>query len=245
LLYQADLVRDQAEVLSFMYTNKIGERLALFWIAWAYVAEKEGNHKAADQIFQKGLRRLAEPKDILQKRYHQFQRRIARQFLNCSGTESRTEPEPPKKKRAGLQENSSIPVPEAVTKPLKPSGNQEQSKPAMGFAIFDESAGASSSASTEWKNLGKETERKKENQAPATKWNNAAFPSSAPSSISVPPAAAPFSIPIFVDDQFTQPPPPPPQPASTCTSTSSGLRMNTTVKTSSEPEKPKKSTSNG
>lgn len=37
-----------------MQNNKIGERVALFWIAWAYVAEKALNYKLADQIFQKG-----------------------------------------------------------------------------------------------------------------------------------------------------------------------------------------------
>ena len=36
------------------------------------------------QIFQKGIRRMAEPKDQLQKRYQQFQRRMARHFLNQS-----------------------------------------------------------------------------------------------------------------------------------------------------------------
>jgi hypothetical protein len=37
-----------------MNKNGIGERLALFWVAWAYVAEKAQNYKLADQIFQKG-----------------------------------------------------------------------------------------------------------------------------------------------------------------------------------------------
>eukprot|EP01031_Cornospumella_fuschlensis_P026135 gene26135-31558_t len=80
----ADKVRDQAETFSFMYTNKIGERLSLFYVAWAFVAEKDANMKAADTIFQKGIKRLAEPKDILVKRYHQFQRRLARQFINSA-----------------------------------------------------------------------------------------------------------------------------------------------------------------
>jgi len=51
-----------------MQSNGIGEKAALFWIAWAFVAEKAGNMKMADQIFQKGTRRLAEPKDMLAKR---------------------------------------------------------------------------------------------------------------------------------------------------------------------------------
>lgn len=56
--------------------------MSLFWVAWGFVAEKAENFKLADQIYQKGIKRLAEPKDVLQKRYHQFQRRMARHFLN-------------------------------------------------------------------------------------------------------------------------------------------------------------------
>jgi hypothetical protein len=65
-----------------MQSNKIGERVALFWIAWAFITEKAENFRMTDQIFQKAIRRMAEPKDLLNKRYQQFQRRLARHFLN-------------------------------------------------------------------------------------------------------------------------------------------------------------------
>lgn len=96
------MVRTPGEIFAFMSSNKIGDKVALFWIAWAFVAEKANNFKLTDQIFQKGirrfpnmmtmnlllitsiffLRRFAEPKELLQKRYHQFQRRLARHYLN-------------------------------------------------------------------------------------------------------------------------------------------------------------------
>jgi hypothetical protein len=47
-----------------MSTNKIGEKVALFWIAWAFVAEKANNFKLTDQIFQKGIRRFEVPEII-------------------------------------------------------------------------------------------------------------------------------------------------------------------------------------
>jgi len=47
-------VRTPGEVFTYMSTNKLGERVALFWVAWAYVAEKALNYKLTDQIFQKG-----------------------------------------------------------------------------------------------------------------------------------------------------------------------------------------------
>lgn len=78
------MVRTPGEIFSFMQSNKIGEKLSLFWIAWAFVAEKAENYKMTDQIFQKGIRRQAEPKDLIQKRYHQFQRRLARHYINLA-----------------------------------------------------------------------------------------------------------------------------------------------------------------
>jgi hypothetical protein len=54
---QADSVRTPGEIFSFMQSNKIGERCALFWIAWAFVAEKAENFNLTDQIFQKGMKR--------------------------------------------------------------------------------------------------------------------------------------------------------------------------------------------
>jgi hypothetical protein len=78
------MVRTPNDVFAFMNANKIGDKVALYWIAWAFVAEKNDNFKLADQIFQKGIRHFAEPKDILQKRYQQFQRRLARHYINLS-----------------------------------------------------------------------------------------------------------------------------------------------------------------
>ncbi len=40
-----------------MNSNKIGEKCALFWIAWAFVTEKIENFKMTDQIFQKGIKK--------------------------------------------------------------------------------------------------------------------------------------------------------------------------------------------
>ena len=68
------MVRAPGDIFSYMQSNKIGEKVSLFWIAWAFVAERANNFKLTDQIFSKGIKRQAEPKDLLQKRYQQFQR---------------------------------------------------------------------------------------------------------------------------------------------------------------------------
>jgi hypothetical protein len=251
----ADLVKDQAETFTFMYTNKIGERLALFWIAWAYVAERDGNHKAADQIFQKGVRRAAEPKDVMLKRYHQFQRRIARQFLNSSldgsassasstALPSANDREVSRKRRVGLQDT--IPQPQQIQterppqRPRIATSSTQSEAPARQsvFQIFDDTVPQAASAAgsqvapevKEWKNFGKEAERKKENQGaillcfrlitidclftllhavePAAKWCNAAIQplsSSITSTVSSMVSAPPV-IPIFVDEEFSSAP---------------------------------------
>eukprot|EP01039_Chlorochromonas_danica_P008959 gene8959-9887_t len=212
----ADLVRDQAEIFSFLYTNKIGERLALFWIAWAYVAEKDGNSKAADQIFQKGLKRLAEPKETIQKRYHQFQRRMARQFLNgsMSATTNSEEVEPPKKRPVALRDTSSSQstdqrqttnnsVPSRSKAPTQSSSQTQSSLASTTFQIFDDNAAPASAVEGEWKCLGTEKERKKENNGPVMKWNEVTLPSS--NSALLAQSSAPLSIPIFVDEEFGPP----------------------------------------
>lgn len=66
-----------------MQSNDVGTKLSLFWIAWAFVAEKAQNYQLADNIFQNGTAENAEPKSLLSQRYQQFQRRITRKYLNA------------------------------------------------------------------------------------------------------------------------------------------------------------------
>ena len=58
------MVRTPGEIFSYMNSNKIGDKTALFWIAWAFVAEKLENFNLTDQIFQKGIKKNAEPKEV-------------------------------------------------------------------------------------------------------------------------------------------------------------------------------------
>lgn len=39
-----------------MQSNSIGTKVAVFWIAWAFIVEKLGNYAMADKIFQKGIK---------------------------------------------------------------------------------------------------------------------------------------------------------------------------------------------
>ena len=86
----ADMVRTPGEIFTYMSGNKIGEKSALFWMSWAFVAEKNENFNLTDQIFQKGIKKNAEPKDLLMKRYQQYQRRMARRYLNSVNADGTT-----------------------------------------------------------------------------------------------------------------------------------------------------------
>ena len=55
--YQADQVEKPLEVFSFLYKNKIGGKLALFYTAWALLEERRGEIATAEKIFSKGLQK--------------------------------------------------------------------------------------------------------------------------------------------------------------------------------------------
>ena len=62
----------------------VGTLTALFWVAWAWVAEKQSDFQFTEKIFQKALSVGAEPKKFLEERQKQFLRRMSRHWLNAS-----------------------------------------------------------------------------------------------------------------------------------------------------------------
>ena len=82
----ADKTKDPGQVFKYLHSQKIGGHVAIFWIAWAFVAEKESDFPFAEQIFKKGISRKAEPLQMLKLRHQQFQRRMSRHWLNSSRT---------------------------------------------------------------------------------------------------------------------------------------------------------------
>eukprot|EP01041_Mallomonas_annulata_P000315 gene315-573_t len=148
----ADMVRTPGEIFSYMNSNKIGIQLSLFWIAWAFVAEKLGNYKLTDQIFQKGIKRKAEPVDILSKRYQQFQRRMARHYLNAtadesaSGAEQNSVDDPPGRQRVALSSLSSHNDENAVSSTRRGEGQRQQQRQGQGNTTSSSGSTHSSSS---------------------------------------------------------------------------------------------------
>ncbi|EKU22394.1 checkpoint serine/threonine-protein kinase [Nannochloropsis gaditana CCMP526] len=80
----ADRLSSPGEIFKFLHKKKIGTTQALFWAAWAFVAEKSGNFSLADKLYTKGIELHALPIELLAERRHHFQRRMSRHWLRLN-----------------------------------------------------------------------------------------------------------------------------------------------------------------
>ena len=74
----ADKTQFPGDVFKFLHSHQVGNITALFWIAWAWVAENKGDYSFAEKVYLKGLAKDAVPLKLLQQRHKQFQRRMSR-----------------------------------------------------------------------------------------------------------------------------------------------------------------------
>jgi Mad3/BUB1 homology region 1 len=80
----ADKTQFPGDVFKYLHSQHVGTTTALFWIAWAWVAENKGDYAFAEKVYLKGLAKEAAPLKLLQQRHKQFQRRMSRHWLNTS-----------------------------------------------------------------------------------------------------------------------------------------------------------------
>jgi hypothetical protein len=66
------------EIFHSLCNQHVGARVSIFWVAWAWIAEKQKDYAAADALLQKGLVEGAKPESYLRERYKQFERRFAK-----------------------------------------------------------------------------------------------------------------------------------------------------------------------
>ena len=219
----ADSVRNPGEIFSFMQSNKIGDKNALFWIAWAFVAEKAQNYNMTDQIYQKGLKRQALPRELIQKRYQQFQRRMTRLMLDREKngesldlTEHSNHENRSDKSRKALGNLSKSQASSGVSRLPKSNSTQQGGlgggsssssrshqvpKSNETFDIFVDSAPVVDSQlheNSNWKTLAKANDSTKENVEQAKKWSESGGISVPHRSSSIQQqSTAPVSQPIF------------------------------------------------
>lgn len=72
------------EIFQFLYQQKVGIDVAMFWAAWAWKAEKDKDYAFAEKIYTKAISKESQPMELLKQRQKQFQRRMSRHFLNAS-----------------------------------------------------------------------------------------------------------------------------------------------------------------
>jgi len=134
----AEKTSRSSEIFKYMYTQKIGAEVAIFWAAWAFVAEKEKDFAFAEKIFDKAIRKEVKPLKYIMQRYKQFQRRMSRHWLNASTQhdldEEATEQQPTRGALGGLTQEAvrrndrSRPERVAMPRtraPQRPAGNVE------------------------------------------------------------------------------------------------------------------------
>jgi len=80
----ADKTKEPSLVFKYLHQQKVGQQTALFWVAWAFVAEKDNDFPFAEQIYKKGISKDAQPINVLKIRHKQFQRRMSRHWLDSS-----------------------------------------------------------------------------------------------------------------------------------------------------------------
>lgn len=84
----ADGTSEPQDQFKFFHKHKIGSEVAIFWLAWAWVAEKRKDFPFAEKIFKKAIQKKAKPTKIVNERYKQFQRRMSRHWLNAQNPEN-------------------------------------------------------------------------------------------------------------------------------------------------------------
>ncbi|KAJ2450278.1 protein kinase [Coemansia sp. RSA 2336] len=83
----------QEAVFQFLVANRIGDSLAVMYEEYAKLLEGAGKVRKADEIYQLGIARKAQPLARLQRRFDEFQRRVMARTMRDVDTRQ-NEPEP-------------------------------------------------------------------------------------------------------------------------------------------------------
>lgn len=55
--YQADLVSNPKDIFKYLYQNRIGEHVSLFYVGWAWVLESTANYAQAHKVYLKATQK--------------------------------------------------------------------------------------------------------------------------------------------------------------------------------------------
>ena len=142
---------DPGAVFDAMARHRVGESLALVWVARAFVAEKAKKFAEADALFARGLEKGAAPRELLEKRRREFERRMRRHWLNQQQQApvvvpkepvAREPPTPPRSvdEDATATATQVLALHKATAQPFA-IFDEKAPEAASSFAIFDDDAG--------------------------------------------------------------------------------------------------------
>lgn len=200
-LSYADKTDFPGDVFKYLHKNKIGTKVAVFWVAWAWTSEMKGDFAFAEKVFVKGISKEAQPIRMLEARHKQFQQRFSRHCIEKSTAQEENEEEvAPKRKTFGKlsesrvrrndrsQRSSSRNHDQGLSRSsARSSGPRQQQSSGTntdqqsdGFAIFVDEGAAQGSGSDildqpgnvdNVRKLETQAERQKENTMEAEAWN--------------------------------------------------------------------------
>ncbi|AES59939.1 putative mitotic spindle checkpoint protein Bub1/Mad3 [Medicago truncatula] len=204
---------DKEVIYSFLDANEIGKTHSDFYISYALHLESKNKFKAANQTFELGINRNAQPIEKLKAAYRKF---LVRSM-------SRTKPiDDPVEKEAPVRSFGTLLAKGDNGAPLAPLSSNRSSKPlaplnsnlsvkndrtrAAPLSIYkDSNANAETcppqpDPSHSWLKLGGRAERNKENNAIPAKWKSFKVPQRPGTRATVVGASA--CIPVFVDEEY-------------------------------------------
>lgn len=219
----ADLVSNPKDIFKYLYQNKIGERVSLFYIGWAYVLETLANYPQAHKVYLKASQKNAEPKDLLERKYKEFQRRMSRQWLKMTAETASTSADEVNHRRAlesltahGILDLSDSQRQQLQQRQAAVRADRVQranaNKPV--FTIYEDPVGHAVDpfdGNGGWKKLDTVQQQNKENELAPTKWSPLVPRSETAAShsmdrrprpgLSPGPESSPLQV--FVDDEFS------------------------------------------
>ncbi|KAJ2465983.1 protein kinase, partial [Coemansia sp. RSA 2337] len=200
--YCSLIYEGQEAVFQHLLVQKVGDSLAMLYEEYGKLLEGRGKIKKADEVYQLGVARKAQPLARLERRYVEFQRRVMANTMRETQQQQQQPVEDVSGQRTMLgakRTASSVRSAPANTLPSSQRGlPSEISVRATNsrIAVFTDPDGSIASASaqpTPWLDVGSDEGRRKENLREAATWRGQTLEQNR-----VPVAAEKFTV--FSDD---------------------------------------------
>jgi len=194
-LKYADILKDPSDVFDYMFDQQIGMSHAPFYESWAAVLEVSSNYKKADEIYQLGIARNAQPFNSLQRQYQQFLARLAAKVKeevdeNVAGAEDqRGSLAALKKTKHGKISHDRVKGKSAKVKCGLRTQAVASQVPGSSFTVFEDGRCSASSLPTEkgvWRSAPEHSKMVKENTQRPGKWTSAKIAGAAGSILPAP-----------------------------------------------------------